>query len=168
MEKEIKIGGQAVRLSNNVAWTMEYRDQFGKDVLESVLPMVSSLIEALSTILSENDINGLTLEGIAESLEGRAIDITLPMMQLGFVDSVVNITWAMAKAADETIAPPKQWVRQFEEFPLDEIVPVTGEMILKGFASSKNLARLKSLVAKAGAIQRSHSTQSSSPDSNEA
>jgi hypothetical protein len=48
----------------------------------------------------------------------------------------------MAKACDESIAPPKQWIRQFDEFPLDEIVPIIYGMAFSGFVSSKNMKRL--------------------------
>ena len=54
----------------------------------------------------------------------------------------------MAKAADETIDPPRKWVRQFDAFPLDEIVPEVGELMLKGFASSKNLERLRTMLGR--------------------
>ena len=146
MEKIINIGDKEVKLSNNVAWTMEYRDQFNKDVMEAMMPIITTLIETVTTIINESGSDGeISTKDISEALQGRAFEITLPLMQLGLNDSVVNVVWAMAKAADETIAPPKQWVRQFETFPLDEIVPEVGQMILSGFASSKNLERLRSL-----------------------
>ena len=167
MEKIIKIGKQEVRLNNNVAWTMEYRDQFGKDVVPVVMPLLASMTEGLSTVIAEagNEINVST---IAEAVQGRAIDIMLPMFQAEFVDLVVNVTWAMAKAADEGIAPPKQWVRQFETFPLDVVGPAIFDMVLKGFVSSKNLKRLKKIGESVKTLQpTSHSTTSSSQDSNE-
>ena len=165
MEKIIKIGDKDVRLNNNVAWTMEYRDQFGNDVLETLMPIITSLIEATSTVLSETGKDELNVRDISEALQGRAFDITLPLMQLGFVDTFINVTWAMAKAADESIEPPKRWVRQFDEFPLDVVVPEVGGLILKGFTSSKNLTRLRTLL---GDLQpRSISIPSSSPVSNE-
>lgn len=167
MEKVIKIGKQEVRLSNNVAWTMEYRDQFGKDIVPALMPVLASMVEGVSTIISESDNGELNVSTIAESLQGRALDILLPMFQVEFVDTIINVTWAMAKAADETIAPPKQWVRQFEEFPLDVVGPAIYEMVLKGFVSSKNLKRLKKLGKDLKNLQPSHSTQSSSPVSNE-
>lgn len=167
MEKIIKIGKQSVKLSNNVAWTMEYRDQFGKDPLEAILPLVTSAIEATSAIINESGTGEIGLSDIASALEGRAFDITLPLMQLGFVDTVVNVTWAMAKAADENIAPPKQWVRQFDDFHVDVILPVVGDMLLKGFSSSKNLKRLRSLLGSLKTNQPSTSIPSSSQDSNE-
>lgn len=143
MEKVIKIGDKEVRLSNNVAWTMEYKDQFNKDVMESMMPIITSLIETVTTIVNESGGTKVDIKAISGALEGRAFDITLPLTQLGLNDSVINVVWAMAKAADETIAPPKQWVRQFDTFPLDIIIPEVGQMILSGFASSKNLERLR-------------------------
>lgn len=145
MEKIINIGDKEVKLSNNVAWTMEYKDQFNKDVIESLMPIISTLIETVSTIVSETGKTEIAVTDIAEAIQGRTFELTLPLMQLGLTDSVVNIVWAMAKAADPKIDPPKQWVRQFDSFPLDEIIPEAGEMILKGFASSKNLERLRNL-----------------------
>lgn len=166
MEKNIKIGKQEVRLNNNVAWTMEYRDQFGKDIVPAVMPLLASMIEGFSTVVAESG-DEINLSTIAEAIQGRAIDIMLPMFQAEFVDLVVNVTWAMAKAADEGIVPPKQWVRQFEEFPIDIVGPAVFDLILKGFVSSKNLKRLKKIGESVKTLQPSHSTTSSSPDSNE-
>lgn len=147
MEKIIKIGDKEVTLSNNVAWTMEYRDQFNKDVLEAIMPIATSLIETITTIINESGMDGeINIKSVSAALEGKSFDITLPLTQLGFTDSIVNVLWAMAKAADPTIEPPRQWVRQFETFPLDEIVPQVGEMVLSGFTSSKNLARLREMM----------------------
>ena len=167
MEKIIKIGKQEVRLNNNVAWTMEYRDQFGKDIVPALMPILASLMEGVSTIISESGSNEVTMADIADAVQGRSMDVLLPMFQVEFVDTIVNVTWAMAKAADENIEPPKRWVRQFEEFPLDVIVPAVYELVLKGFVSSKNLKRLKKASASLRNLQPSHSTTSSSPDSNE-
>ena len=167
MEKIIKIGKQEVRLNNNVAWTMEYRDQFGKDIVPALMPILASLMEGVSTIISESGSNEVTMADIADAVQGRSMDVLLPMFQVEFVDTIVNVTWAMAKAADENIEPPKRWVRQFEEFPLDVVVPAVYELVLKGFVSSKNLKRLKKAGASLRNLQPSHSTTSSSPDSSE-
>lgn len=153
MEKIITLGDKEVKLSNNVAWTMEYRDQFNKDVMESMMPLITTLVETVATIVSETGKTKIDAQDIAEAIQGRAFEITLPLMQMGLTDSVVNVVWAMAKAADETIDPPRKWVRQFDEFPLDVIVPEVGEMILKGFSSSKNLKRLSSIIEEIKARQ---------------
>ncbi len=169
MEKIVKIGKQEVRLNNNMAWTMEYRDQFGKDILQAVMPLLASMIEGVSTVMAEASETGeLTTTSIAEAIEGRSMDILLPMFQAEFVDLVINVTWAMAKTANENIDPPKRWVRQFDSFPVDVVGPVVFDMVLKGFVSSKNLKRLKKIGESLKTLQpTSHSMTSSSPDSNE-
>ena len=146
---------------------MEYRDQFGKDIVPALMPILASLMEGVSTIISESGSNEVTMADIADAVQGRSMDVLLPMFQVEFVDTIINVTWAMAKAADENIEPPKRWVRQFEEFPLDVVVPAVYELVLKGFVSSKNLKRLKKISASLKNLQPSHSTTSSSPDSNE-
>lgn len=171
MEKVIKIGKQEVRLNNNVVWTMEYRDQFGKDIVPALMPVIASMVEGVSTIITETGKTEINVSDIAESLQGRTMEILLPMFQVEFVDVIVNVTWAMAKAADEDIAPPKQWVRQFEEFPLDVVGPAVYELVIKGFVSSKNLKRLKKVKSEINLQPKtnvSRSTMSSSLDSNEA
>lgn len=167
MEKVIKIGKQEVKLSNNVAWTMEYRDQFGKDIVPALMPVLASMIEGVSTVVSDAGGSDINLTDIAGALQGRAMDVLLPMFQVEFVDTVINVTWAMAKAADESILPPKQWVRQFEEFPLDVVGPAVYDLVIRGFVSSKNLKRLKKIGKDLKNLQPSHSTTSSSQDSNE-
>lgn len=166
MEKTVKVGKKSVRLSNNISWAMEYKGQFNKDPLEALMPLITAAMEAVASVVSDGNITPggkLSAEDVAFALEGRAMDVTLPLMQLGLVDSVVNVMWAMAKAADENIAPPKEWVKQFESFPLDVIVPEVGSLLLKGFASSKNLARLTNLGNEIKKVtQPSQSKQSSS------
>ena len=165
MEKVIKIGKQSVKLSNNVAWTMEYRDQFGKDIVPALMPIIASVLEGVSTVLADSNGN-IELESIADAVTGRSMDILLPLFQVEFVDTIVNVTWAMAKAADENIEPPKQWVRKFDRFPLDVVVPAVYDLAVKGFVSSKNLERLRTIGANLKNLQPSRSMTLSSQDSN--
>lgn len=167
MEKVIKIGKTEVKLNNNVAWTMEYRDQFGRDIVPALMPLLASFVEGVSAVVSETGKDQLDITDIASALEGRSMEILLPLFQVEFVDTIINVTWAMAKAADESIDPPKRWVRQFDEFPLDVVVPAVYELALKGFVSSKNLKRLKTVGASLKTLQPSRSMTSSSQDLSE-
>ena len=166
MKKIIKIGEQEVRLNNNLAWTMEYRDQFGKDILPVIMPMIASVMEMASSVINESDGDSVKLEDLASAVQGRALDILLPLFQVEFVDMIINVTWAMAKAADESIDPPKKWIRQFDEFPLDILLPEIWDLLLKGLLSSKNRERLTSIRIKI-ASQPSLSMTSSSQHSKE-
>lgn len=166
MEKTIRIGKQSVKLSNNVAWAMEYKDQFGHDVIQEHIPIMASLIETVSSIVADNG-SEIDYVRVLASLEGRAMDILIPLMQTEFLTTIVNMTWAMAKAADDSIDPPKQWVRQFNSFPVDVIAPAVYDMAMKGFVSSKNLTRLKSLIERLKTIQPLTSKPSFSQESSE-
>ena len=170
MEKTIKIGKKEVKLSNNAAWTMEYRDQFGRDIVPAIMPVVISMVESVSSVIAETGTTINNIDEVARAIEGKAMDIMLPMFQVEFVDVIINVLWSMAKVVDEDIDPPKQWIKQFDEFPLDVILPAVYELILKGFISSKNFKRLKMMgsnLKNLKNLQPSHSTTLSSQDSNE-
>lgn len=167
MEKIIKIGKQEVRLNNNISWAMVYRDQFGKDIIPSLMPLLQTISEGVASVLSDiGKSESITVVDIANALQGRSMDILLPLYQIEFVD-LINITWSMAKVADENILPPTQWIKQFDSFPVDVVLPTVYDMILKGSFSSKNLRRLKNAGQNLKNLQPSLSTISSSPDLNE-
>lgn len=160
MEKTITIDNKEIRLNNNAAWAIEYRDQFGRDIVPVLLPAVATIIEGLSSVLADSDdVQDITARNLAEALEGRAMEILLPMFQIELVDVVINVTWALAKCADERIPEPKKWIRQFDEFPLDIIVPEVYEMIMCGFTSSKNWKRLEDLKKNLMDLQPLHLTK---------
>ena len=146
MEDIIKIGKKEVKLSNNVAWLMEYKDQFGKDATQELIPLVATMIETLGSGLTAYQNGEINLEALSEAIEGRAFELLVPIYQSELSTTLINITWAMAKASDETIDPPKKWVRQFESFPFDVVAPEVWELAVKGFVSSKNLKRLRNLL----------------------
>jgi len=146
MEKTIQIGNKEVRLNNNIGWTIDYRDQFGTDIIPTLLPMVAAALDLIKGLLEEmEDTSNLEWQDVLKTVDGDTLlDALVHLGGLEFKD-FINVTWAMAKCADETIPEPRTWVRQFETFPLDEIAPAVFELIYKGVISSKNLTRLKNL-----------------------
>lgn len=146
MEKTIEIGNKEVRLNNNIGWTIDYRDQFGTDIIPTLLPMVAAALDLIKGLLEEvEDTNNLDWRDVLRLIDGDTLfDALVHLGGLEFRD-FINITWAMAKCADETIPEPRQWVRQFETFPVDIVAPAVFELVYSGIVSSKNLTRLKSL-----------------------
>ena len=165
MEKTIKIGKQEVRLSNNIGWALIYRDQFGQDIIPTLMPLLAGLLDIVGGLLKDKKADEITVADLAGMTDGDAM--MNAYVHLGGVEftDFINVTWALAKCADDSIPEPAIWVRQFEEFPIDVIGPTVFSMIFRGVVSSKNLKRLTSLKEK---IQPAlNSTQSSSQDSNE-
>lgn len=146
MEKTIQIGNKEVRLNNNIGWTIDYRDQFGSDIIPTLLPMVAAALDLIKGLLEEvEDTNNLDWKDILKVLDGDVLlDALVHLGGLEFKD-FINITWAMAKCADDSIPEPRTWVRQFETFPVDVIAPAVFELVYSGVVSSKNLNRLKGM-----------------------
>lgn len=167
MERTIKIGNKDVRLNNNIGWAMAYRDQFGHDIIPTLMPMMAGALDLLTGIIKETGkTDQVNLGDILKVMDGDSImDAVFHLGSLELVD-FINVTWALAKCADEEIPEPKEWVKQFETFPVDTIAPVVVNMILKGVMSSKNLKRLKSIKESLQPMKLQSMT-SSSPESSE-
>ena len=142
MVKTIKIGDKEIVLNNNGGWAMEYQAQFNKDILPVILPLVAAVVESISAILAEND-GDITTKGLAEAVQGRTLEILAPIYQTEVVDLVYNVTWALNKNADPDVPEPRKWIRQFDTFPLDVVIPEVYGFVMSGFISSKNLERLE-------------------------
>ena len=168
MEKTIKIGNEEVRLTSNMTWAMIYRDQFGRDIIPTIMPMLAAVADIISGLFrSAENPQKLEISDVLKSLDGDSlIDAVVHLSSLEFVD-LINITWAMAKACDDSIPDPMTWVRGLDGFYVDEIAPEVFKLICSGSVSSKNLKRLKGLADAVKTLQPSISTPSSSPESNE-
>ena len=166
MEKTIKIGKKSVRLNNNVSWAIAYRDQFGRDIIPTIMPLFASALDIISGIINETGkTDDISLEDLAKLADGDSLlNAAIHLGGFEFTD-LICLTWALAKCADEEIPEPREWVSQFDVFPIDVVAPEVFRMIFKGVISSKNLKRLEDLIKR---IQPSlTSTQSSSPESKE-
>ncbi len=138
MIKTINLEEKELTLSNNLAWATIYKDQFGHDIVPDVLPILSAVLKIFGEIQQADNVAELI-----KSLEFSTIqDALIELCAFQFSD-LIHLVWAFNKAYDENIAPPDKWVRQFDEFPLDIIVPAVGELLAKGLISSKNLQSLR-------------------------
>lgn len=165
MIRTIEIGNKEVRLSNNIGWTMIYKDQFGHDIVSSLTPMLAAGLDLVSGFLSDVDTSKpVDAVDILKKIDGDVlIDAMAHLAGVELVD-LINITWAMAKAMDDDLPEPKRWVKDFDEFPVDIIAPEVAKLAFKGMVSTKNLKRLMSLRERVKTIQPLTSTPSSSQE----
>lgn len=147
MESKIKIGDKDVRVNNRAGWTITYRDQFGHDIIPTLMPLFAGVLDVVSGLIKETGkTNNVEFEDILAVTDGDAlINAFIHLSGFEFVE-ILNITWAMAKEADDSIADPKTWIREFEEFPVDVVVPEVIKLAFKGMCSSKNLERLREIT----------------------
>lgn len=146
MKKTIDLQeGRTLTLSSNAGWLFIYREQFGKDIVPFLIPVLNTGIETAFSIYQET--GGKMDPAALMNLDPDRI--TSAFWNLGTIESVdlLNIIWAMAKNADPSTPEPRAWLDTFdEEFPLDIILPEAGKMIYKQFISSKNRQRLQTIM----------------------
>ena len=141
MIKTIKLGkDKELTLSNNLAWAMIYKAQFGHDIVPDIMPIISALAKLMGEL---SRYNGQDVSDLIKNIDGDVLEQALiELCAVQFTD-FVNLVWAFAKANDDDIETPDQWVRQFDEFPLDILAPAVFELLTKGLISSKNLKSLR-------------------------
>lgn len=147
MKKTISIGDKDVILENNVVWAMEYRNQFGRDILPVFMPLLIGGIDIVKELLEDlGETKEIGPDEVLTLLNSDAIIEAILHLSNLEVNDLINITWSMAKAADDDIAEPMRWVREFETFPVDVIAPAVIGLCIDGMVSSKNLERLKKTI----------------------
>lgn len=170
MEKVIQIGNKSVKLNNNIGWCFIYRNQFGTDIVPTVMPLLAGTLDVIGGLINEvGTTDEVTVKEIGRVIGTDAMrDALIHLAGLELVD-FINITWAMAKCADESVPEPQRWVRELEVFPIDEVGPALFEMILSGVTSSKNWERLQTMMRglKPTKTKTLTSTQSSSQELSE-
>ena len=113
MEKTIEIDGKKIRFKSNGATPLRYKAQFGKDYFKEIIK--------LAPLQKLNGKKGIAPEELA------ALDFEV----------FYNISWIMAKTADPSIPEPLEWLDQFDEFPMAEVIPQLQDLMLSSFKSTK-------------------------------
>lgn len=144
MEKNIKIDSKnSLKLNNNVGWLFIYKDQFGRDIVPTLVPVLNAGIDLVFGIYKETG-GKFTKDSIMQIDTDALTDAMIQATAIEATD-LINITWALAKNADEDLPEPREWVRQFDTFPVDVIAPEVFKMLFKGMVSTKNSRRLQNL-----------------------
>ena len=142
MHINYQIEGQSVVLDSSTGWLFVYRDYFGRDILPDLLPALEAVLHTISNTVGV--LEGDSVEDIVKALtsddviDGLFIDLTGAELT-----TVLNIFWSMAKNEDASIPEPQTFYKQFERFPVDEILPRMFSQIVNSCISSKNLESLK-------------------------
>ncbi|PGL87871.1 hypothetical protein CN931_01420 [Bacillus sp. AFS054943] len=104
MEKTIIIDGQKVKLKATAATVKRYKAQFRRNLFADLMAL--GAINALTSADGEQPID-------VSNLDLSKVDFEL----------IYDLTWLYAKTADPNIPDPMTWLDEFEEFPIEEIMP---------------------------------------------
>lgn len=108
MEKILTIDGRQVKFKSTGAFLLRYKAQFGRDALQDIFKL-------------QNAINS----------EGQLADVNALDLEV-----IYDLVWVLAKTADPSIPPPLEWLDEFSEFPLMDIVPEITDLIFSCLSST--------------------------------
>ena len=147
MIKKIKLSkSRSVEVNTSMGWLLEYRSQFGRDILPDLLPAGEAIVELLiKTLQGVDKGQSIDLGDIIDAVSDDVIQDTFATLATLELLTVLQIVWAMAKNADPSIEEPETWMKGIDEFPVDKVVPELFRLIGGSLVSPKNLKRLKDL-----------------------
>ena len=108
MEKILTIDGRQVKFKYTGAFLLRYKAQFGRDALQDIFKLQDA-------VDSKNQIKNIS-----------ALDLEV----------LYDLAWTLAKTADPNIPPPLEWLDEFSEFPLMDIIPEIVDMIFSCLTST--------------------------------
>jgi len=108
MEKILTIDGRQVRFKSTGAFLLRYKAQFGRDALRDIFKLQDA-------VDSKNRIKNID-----------ALDLEV----------FYNLVWTLAKTADPSIPPPMEWLDEFSEFPLMDIIPEIIDLIFSSLGAT--------------------------------
>jgi hypothetical protein len=115
MEKIIEIDGKKIGFKTNGATPLRYKAQFGKDYFKEIMKLapLEKMMGKKKEEINFSDLDALDFQMFYE------------------------ISWIMAKTYDPTIPEPMEWLEQFDEYPIADIIPQLQELMASSFQTSK-------------------------------
>jgi len=144
MRKTIKIDkGKEIKINTSWNWAYIYQEYFGHDIIPDLVPAIDAFISMLSSFVNGDEVD-------EDNFDLYGLEIT----------TVTNVVWALAKNADEDIPEVRKWLDEFDEFPMDIIVPEVVDALTASMMSTKKAKLLREeIVLAASRLTQSLSQQ---------
>ena len=146
MKKTIQFGEKEITFSSNASIIYIFKNQFGYDLLQKIMPVISETLRGIQTVFVEKqatetlnkddkifDLSALTLGNIADLFEN--------IYSLEATD-LMNIIWVMAKANNKDIKEPEIFFTELEDFDILDCFKELAPMFLSSFISKKKMEKI--------------------------
>lgn len=164
MKKTVQLEGHQVEVDTSAGWFYEYLEQFGHDIMPDIMPLIESIVIAISSVLEESSGRFDEKELLKAMNNDALVDAFIKMSGMEFT-TVLNIFWAMAKNCSAATPQPKEFYKSLPVLPLDTLMPQLLHMIIESCASSKNA---KSLLEKIDKLTKKNGESTSTPSASQA
>lgn len=108
MRKTVTIDGREIKLVSNGATPIFYKQEFGSDFFADLIRLTKSMEG-----MAGKDMLAMTYEQIDN------LDLTL----------FFNVVYILAKQGDKNLNDMTDWLEDFDEFPIMEIIPDIMEIL---------------------------------------
>lgn len=143
MQKIINIDGRDVKFKASASFVYRYKQQFGKDLLTLVMPLIKSAIDALNIFYVTRSKEQVDIDTLISDL-----NISGAIEKLEIVD-LFNIIWVMAKTANKDIADPVEWYDEFDVFPAFDVARELMDIFLPSlFITEESKKKLQTMVTR--------------------
>lgn len=137
-----------INLDSSMGWLLKYREQFGRDILPDLLPLISATVDFLIKTFSKDiDINKVKYDELLKNIDSDELDDLMIKFSMLEFTTIINIVWALNANFNSRnnieIQNPTEWAEEMENFPLDEIIPQVVKLLLKSTMSSKKMTSLQ-------------------------
>lgn len=151
MKAKIKLDTKrAIDVDTSLNWLWIYRQQFGRDILPDLLPAIEAGWKIVGATLEKAQSAKLNTGTVIEAAFDPDVTNEIFTSLYGLeLTTFLQVVWAMAKNADDSVPlSADAWLKSFDSFPLDAVIPQTVNLITKSCISSKNLKRLQAITKK--------------------
>lgn len=145
MIRTVTLAGRDVEVNTSMGWLYLYRNQFGRDILPDIMPIIEAVLAGLGdmlTTIQESGGGGIKADDAVKLMNSDTIVEMFIKMAGMELTTVFNIFWAMAKNRDAKTKEPMAFMNSFERMPVDELAPALLYMIVDSSVSSKNAQSL--------------------------
>lgn len=149
MRAKIKQGKKtAFEINTSNRWAYIYLEYFGHDIMPDLVPLIDTFLGMFTGMLNGEEVDQDEMQDALYGLE---------------YTTALNVIWALAKNADDSIQDAPEWYDSFDKFELDEVLPQVFEKLITTMVSRKKLELLQTQ----GKAMLSQFTKSSSPEQTE-
>lgn len=144
MIKTVQFEGHSLEINTSGGWFFVYKDYFGHDIMPDIMPALETALQMAVSIAGNVEPGEKDARQILAALDEDVLEEIFTKMAGAQLTTVMQIVWAMAKNADDSVKGPREFFNEYETFPWDTAGPEVFKALLESNISSKNV---KSLLA---------------------
>ena len=118
----------AFEINTSNRWAYIYLDTFGHDIMPDLVPLLDTFLGVVVDAVNGKEVNQ---DGVQDALYGAEYTTAL------------NVIWALAKNADDSIPEAPEWYDSFEKFEDVEVIPKVFEKLIERMIGTKKLKLLQ-------------------------